>query len=161
MDDLHDYCYAVAGIVGEMLTELYVLDWPQLQSVAVDLRGRAARFGEGLQLVNILKDAQGDAQEGRVYLPRGVPVQQIFELAGRDLERAGEFVELLRGAGAQRGFDEAGRCQVDLEVGDRHCDWNQGRWRLTVEGGKGELVRIETVRTLAQEMRAAYPSMYP
>ena len=38
-------------------------------------------------------------------------------------------------------------------------------WRQTAAGcpgiGKGELVRIETVRTLAQEMRAAYPSMYP
>jgi len=27
--------------------------------------------------------------------------------------------------------------------------------------GKGELVQIETARTLAEEMRAAYPSMYP
>ena len=39
------------------------------------------------------------------------------------------------------------------------------KWRQTAAGcpgiGKGELVRIETVRTLAQEMRAAYPSMYP
>jgi Fe-S-cluster containining protein len=39
------------------------------------------------------------------------------------------------------------------------------KWRQTAAWcpgiGKGELVRIEAVRTLAQEMRAAYPSMYP
>jgi hypothetical protein len=39
------------------------------------------------------------------------------------------------------------------------------KWRGTAAWcpgiGKGQLVRIETVRTLAQEMRGAYPSMYP
>ena len=39
------------------------------------------------------------------------------------------------------------------------------KWRRTAAWcpgiGKGELVRIETVRTLAREMAAAYPSMYP
>jgi Fe-S-cluster containining protein len=39
------------------------------------------------------------------------------------------------------------------------------QWRRTAVWcpgiGKGELVQIETARTLAQEMRAAYPSMYP
>ena len=38
------------------------------------------------------------------------------------------------------------------------------KWRQTAAWcpgiGKGELVQIETARTLAQEMRAAYPSMY-
>jgi len=102
--DLRGYCYAVAGIVGEMLTELYLLDRPALAPVAVELADRAAEFGEGLQLVNILKDAQGDAEEGRVYLPRAVPPERIFELAEHDLERAGEFVDLLRRSGAPRGL---------------------------------------------------------
>ena len=38
-------------------------------------------------------------------------------------------------------------------------------WRRTAAWcpgiGQGELVQIETARTLAAEMRAAYPSMYP
>lgn len=38
-------------------------------------------------------------------------------------------------------------------------------WRRTAEWcpgiGKGELVQIAAVQGLAQEMRAAYPSMYP
>jgi len=42
---------------------------------------------------------------------------------------------------------------------------SQREWRETAAWcpgiGKGDLVQIETVRSLAQEMRAAYPSMYP
>ncbi len=102
--DVREYCYTVAGIVGEMLTELYLLDRPRLNPIAGELRDRAAEFGEGLQLVNILKDARNDAAEGRVYLPPAVPIQQIFELAGHDLERAAQFVEMLRAAGAPRGL---------------------------------------------------------
>jgi farnesyl-diphosphate farnesyltransferase len=104
VSDLRDYCYNVAGIVGEMLTELYLLDRPTLVPFAGELRDRAAEFGEGLQLVNIIKDARGDAEEGRVYLPRVVPVGEIIDLAQRDLARAGEFVELLRRGGAERGL---------------------------------------------------------
>jgi len=71
--DLQAYCYVVAGIVGEMLTELFLLGRPELTEVAPFLRERAAKFGEALQLVNILKDASADASEGRSYLPPGVP----------------------------------------------------------------------------------------
>jgi Fe-S-cluster containining protein len=42
---------------------------------------------------------------------------------------------------------------------------NSRDWRRTAAWcpgiGKGELVQIETAGTLAQEMRTAYPSMYP
>src|SRR5579863_3727791 len=64
LDDLHEYCYVVAGIVGELLTELFLHERPQLASAAPFLRDRARAFGEGLQLVNILKDAASDAVEG-------------------------------------------------------------------------------------------------
>src|SRR5438477_258431 len=81
---LRAYCYAVAGIVGEMLTELFVLGRPGMQAVAGDLRKHAAAFGEGLQLVNILKDARPDAVEGRTFLPRQAPLREVFVLARQD-----------------------------------------------------------------------------
>jgi farnesyl-diphosphate farnesyltransferase len=96
--DLRDYCYAVAGIVGEMLTELYIDGRVELRAPAEALRNRAAAFGEGLQLVNILKDAPRDAEEGRVYLPPGATATAL-ELARRDLDAAGEYVALLRESG--------------------------------------------------------------
>lgn len=104
VDDLRDYCYVVAGIVGEMLTELFLLGRPGLAGVAEDLRNRAAHFGEGLQLVNILKDAQPDAAEGRVYLPRRGNTREVVAIAHRDLEAAAQYTELLRGAGAELGL---------------------------------------------------------
>ena len=82
------YCYAVAGIVGEMLTELFLLGRPPLVRVAGELRSRAAAFGEGLQLVNILKDARPDAAEGRTFLPRQAPLAEVFALARKDLAAA-------------------------------------------------------------------------
>jgi farnesyl-diphosphate farnesyltransferase len=101
VQDLQAYCYAVAGIVGEMLTELFLLGRPALASVGDALRSRAAQFGEGLQLVNILKDAGPDAAEGRVYLPRAVNTREIFALASRDLAAAAAYTEALRAGGAE------------------------------------------------------------
>jgi farnesyl-diphosphate farnesyltransferase len=103
LEDLRDYCFAVAGIVGQMLTELYLLGNPQLADVAAELRARAVAFGEGLQLVNILKDAQPDAAEGRVYLPRQLTLAEVFMLARNDLVTAVEYTEILRDAQADFG----------------------------------------------------------
>ena len=100
---LKGYCYIVAGIVGEMLTQLFVLAEPALHGVSAKLHADAALFGEGLQLVNILKDAGGDAGEGRRFLPPGVPLAQLFALARADLATASRYVRTLHEAGAARG----------------------------------------------------------
>ena len=68
--ELREYCYYVAGVVGEMLCAMmaHFLKLPaleRLQEVAVEL-------GIGLQLVNILKDALKDSAQGRRYLPMPV-----------------------------------------------------------------------------------------
>ena len=88
LGDLQHYCYIVAGIVGELLTELFLDFTPALERVRQALLARAARFGEGLQLVNILKDADSDARHGRVYLPPGLDRAQILALARADLDAA-------------------------------------------------------------------------
>jgi farnesyl-diphosphate farnesyltransferase len=104
--DLQAYCYAVAGIVGEMLTELFLVEREELREAAPQLREQAATFGEALQLVNILKDTSTDVDEGRSYLPRGVQRAEVFQLARRDLEEAGRYVMRLQEAGAERGLIE-------------------------------------------------------
>ena len=101
--DLRDYCYVVAGIVGEMLTELFLLG-ASLAPVAEALRRRAATFGEALQLVNILKDSTADADEGRIFIPSAHDRTLAFELARADLLIAGEYVDHLQNAGAPRGY---------------------------------------------------------
>jgi farnesyl-diphosphate farnesyltransferase len=102
--DLRAYCYVVAGIVGEMLTSLFLLDRPELSAASAFLSARAARFGEGLQLVNILKDAGSDRSEGRSYLPDGVARDEVFALARADLRDASQYVLALQQARAPRGI---------------------------------------------------------
>lgn len=101
LGELRGYCYAVAGIVGEMLTGLFALDLPP--GATRGLGGAAVAFGEGLQLVNILKDARDDAAEGRRFLPPGLPWSRVVALARRDLDRAATYVRALRRRGADRG----------------------------------------------------------
>ncbi|MGE5344705.1 MAG: squalene/phytoene synthase family protein [Acidithiobacillales bacterium] len=116
LPELKRYCYCVAGIVGEMLTELFLLGRPSLEASAGALRERAATFGEALQLVNILKDADDDAAEGRRYLPAGVSTSEVFALARKDLAVAREYIRLLQEAGAPRGIVEFCALPVALAV---------------------------------------------
>jgi farnesyl-diphosphate farnesyltransferase len=95
VEELRAYCYVVAGIVGELLTELF--------GAAPALSEAGRRFGEGLQLVNILKDAPSDAREGRVYLPASVPRADIVKLARDDLRTAERYIDELRAHGASPG----------------------------------------------------------
>ncbi len=106
LPDLRAYCYVVAGIVGEMLTELFLLERDELALAAPYLRARAALFGEALQLVNILKDRDADLAEGRRYLPPGVPQGDVFALARSDLGSAAEYIDAPQRARAPRGILE-------------------------------------------------------
>jgi farnesyl-diphosphate farnesyltransferase len=104
LEDLQAYCYVVAGIVGELLTELAILDAPELEGAREALESDAATFGEALQLVNILKDCADDDAEGRSYLPKGVSVAEVFDLARSDLRVAARYVRCLETRGASRGY---------------------------------------------------------
>jgi len=106
LHDLRDYCYVVAGIVGELLTDLFLHDAPPLDPVGAALRDDARSFGEGLQLVNILKDADDDARDGRTYLPPDVERASLLALARADLAAATRYVRSLQRGGAPRGFVE-------------------------------------------------------
>jgi farnesyl-diphosphate farnesyltransferase len=145
LQDLRDYCYVVAGIVGIMLTELYLLGRLELVKNARDLQSRAARFGEGLQLVNILKDARQDADEGRRYLPRGVDPSEVIALAWEDLEIAADYVELLRRSGTDAGV---------VAFNSSISKLARANVRLFQERGLGaKLSRIEVARIQAEVLR--------
>jgi farnesyl-diphosphate farnesyltransferase len=102
IEELRAYCYIVAGLVGELLTELFLLD-ARLAPFAAELRALAPFFGEALQLVNILKDATEDSEEGRTWLPDSVRLEEVHALAERDLVEAARYVRALHSAGASQG----------------------------------------------------------
>jgi farnesyl-diphosphate farnesyltransferase len=114
---LRQYCYVVAGIVGEMLTELFLTHWPSLHSRADRLRQTAKYFGEGLQLVNILKDADADAGVGRFFLPPQTSLEDMFRLARDDLRQAHQYIQVLQEAAAPQGVIAFARLPVELAEG--------------------------------------------
>lgn len=78
--DLDDYCYYVAGVVGEMLTELFCDYSPQIARHRPSLAAVAASFAQGLQMTNILKDVWEDRSRGACWLPRDVFARHGFGL---------------------------------------------------------------------------------
>ena len=132
LEDLREYCYAVAGIVGELLTEMFLKRDPSLEPERDTLMDLAPAFGEGLQLVNILKDAPSDAREGRSYLPPGVDRAEVMALARTDLARADDYVNVLKLAGASshvRTF-----CELPVRLAQATLDrLEQGAAKLSRE----------------------------
>ncbi|MDY7232226.1 squalene/phytoene synthase family protein [Hyalangium rubrum] len=102
LEELRAYCYVVAGLVGELLTELFLLD-ERLTTSAPRLRALAPLFGEALQLVNVLKDATQDREQGRSLLPESVRLEDVHALAASDIVEAARYVRVLHSAGASRG----------------------------------------------------------
>lgn len=77
---MDQYCYYVAGVVGEMLTELFCDYSPEIARHKAQLMPLAVSFGQGLQMTNILKDIWEDRKRGACWLP-----QAIFSDTGFDL----------------------------------------------------------------------------
>ncbi|PYK16041.1 MAG: hypothetical protein DME55_12800 [Verrucomicrobia bacterium] len=68
--DLDEYTYLVAGCVGEFWTRLcfrHLRDFASLPRDEMLALGR--RYGMGLQLINVLRDAGTDLRAGRCYFP--------------------------------------------------------------------------------------------
>lgn len=69
LNELGRYCYYVAGVVGEMLSELFCAYAPETAKRRADLSRYAVAFGQGLQMTNILKDIWEDRARGVSWMP--------------------------------------------------------------------------------------------
>jgi len=81
MKDMDDYCYYVAGCVGEMLAKLFCHYSPQIDEHREELLKLSVSFGQGLQMTNILKDIWDDAKRGVCWLPQDIFTETGFNLA--------------------------------------------------------------------------------
>ena len=79
--DLDDYCYYVAGVVGEMLTELFCEYSPAIGRNRTSMQALAVSFAQGLQMTNILKDVWEDRSRGACWLPQEVFTPHRIDLA--------------------------------------------------------------------------------
>jgi farnesyl-diphosphate farnesyltransferase len=68
--ELDEYTYLVAGSAGEFWTRLCFRHLPKFTKRSeTEMLDLAKRYGMGLQLINILRDAGADLRAGRCYFP--------------------------------------------------------------------------------------------
>lgn len=86
-DELYQYCYQVASVVGLTIIHIFGFDTPSALPLA-------EKCGVAFQLTNILRDIQEDAERDRIYIPAA------------DLRRFGVSDEDLRKGNRSHGFLE-------------------------------------------------------
>jgi farnesyl-diphosphate farnesyltransferase len=91
--ELDQYCYYVAGVVGEFWTLMIMGHFPSLNRWDEVRMGKlGVHFGKGLQMTNILKDLAKDLARGRCYIPQNM--LDDFKLAPQDLKEPATIVPL-------------------------------------------------------------------
>lgn len=104
-DQLYDYCYHVASVVGLVCIRIFGYRDPRAEKLAEEV-------GVAFQLTNILRDVKEDAGLGRVYLPRedfarfGVEVQALTNGSAPESLRPVMEFEALRARGYYRAAEE-------------------------------------------------------
>jgi phytoene/squalene synthetase len=96
--DVNQYCFFVAGLVGELLTELVLLRQPQM-GASPRLLLDAHHFGLFLQKINLLKDQAKDEKEGRFLVPSR---KELLASLGKDADGALRYLQSL--PLAEKGF---------------------------------------------------------
>ena len=92
-EDLDDYTYYVAGIVGVLLSKLW--NWSYGYDGDKDFE-LSIGFGRGLQAVNILRNEDEDlAERGVSFVPDGWTRADLFAYAEENLAKADLYMETL------------------------------------------------------------------
>ena len=144
--EMDRYCYYVAGVVGEMLTELFCLYSPEIAKNRDELFLLSRSFGQGLQMTNILKDIWDDHARSACWLPR-----DLFEQVGVELK---DMKKLVGNEQYQKGLNQlVGIAHLHLENALRYtlmipahekgirefCLWALGMAMLTLRKINGNL----------------------
>jgi phytoene synthase len=108
-DELYQYCYHVASVVG--LTIIHIFGFDTRSALPL-----AEKCGVAFQLTNILRDIREDAEKGRIYIP--AEDLRRFGVTEDDL-RAGnrdeKFLRLMRFEAARaRSYYEESKPLLDL-----------------------------------------------
>ncbi|MFV0415295.1 MAG: squalene/phytoene synthase family protein [Chthoniobacterales bacterium] len=95
-EKLEKYIYEVAGCVGSFWTrisERHLPGWRQMDFHKMESLGVA--YGKGLQLVNILRDASADREQGRFYF-REKNYDELFQRCQNYLTEGSQYVRNIR-----------------------------------------------------------------
>jgi predicted acetyltransferase len=88
----------------------------------------------------------------------------LLLLREQDIKPRAEIRYMLRvvdapAAIAARGFPPV-RATVTLELSDRHCDWNSGRWQLHLDDGEGRLEKVSGVAAAVRMSINGFAALY-
>lgn len=159
--ELDEYTYLVAGCVGEFWTRICMQHLRRYASLDLDEMCRLGKsYGQGLQLVNILRDAPADLRTGRCYLPA-----DELRTAGADPE------SLLREPAAARPVfaQWLGKARAHLDNGFRYLTavsparlragcflpWYLGRETLRLLEAESPLESAAKIKVPRSTVRAA------
>lgn len=87
-EDLDNYTYYVAGLVGVMLSDIW--RWYDNTDTNHNL---AIAYGRGLQAVNMLRNQDEDAERGVQFIPDGWDKEDLFDYAKTNLKQADEYIK--------------------------------------------------------------------
>ena len=131
-EDLDDYTYYVAGLVGEMLSDI----WKWYDGTETDME-LAVGFGRGLQAVNILRNQEEDYEErGVSFVPEGWGRDEVFAYARENLRLADEYMKDIK-TRRIKWF-----CQIPLELAKRTLS--------VMESGREKMTREEVEETVEE-----------
>lgn len=133
-EDLDEYTYYVAGLVGVMLSDIW--KWHDGTEIDEDL---AIGFGRGLQAVNILRNYKEDETRGVSFFPEGWELEDMFAYARRNLELADLYIKSLQTK------DIITFCKIPLVLA-------HGTLKALMEG-KEKMNRIDVMKAVGQVVK--------
>lgn len=133
-EDLDDYTFYVAGLVGVLLTEL----WELYGETEVD-NEQSVAFGRGLQLVNIISNRSEDLARGVDFFPKGWGFDDMLAYAYQNLKVAEDYTMRI----IQNPIYNF--CKIPLALAKGTLD--------AVANGKAKLSRVSVLKIVSGVLR--------
>ena len=130
-EDLDEYTYYVAGLVGVMLSDI----WEWYDGTKTD-RKLAIGFGRGLQAVNILRNQEEDATRGVQFFPEGWTRNDMFQYAKKNLNMATQYLQSIKSKNILIF------CKIPLALAHKTLD--------ALKNGKEKMTRAEVESTVKE-----------
>jgi farnesyl-diphosphate farnesyltransferase len=93
--EFEEYCYVVAGVVGELLTTIFSHYSPEFAKQISGHEKLAIDFGQALQMTNILKDSPADRARGVCWMPAQMSQAELLKIAYDKLQSSLSYILLL------------------------------------------------------------------
>jgi len=135
LGEVNQYCFFVAGVVGELLAKLVSKVEPKFMLSQLNVR-RAHHFGLFLQKVNLLKDQVGDEEVGRHLIPS----RQLVEDSSQ--ENAAQALDFLL---------DVPKDQIEFR---RFCAWSLFLGLEALSVARNSLLRKKVLKVPRREMEA-------